>query len=571
MREGRFVMQKLAVRALSFAGVLGAVLSTMCSSPPPPPIITSQPTSLASVGGETSATFSRAACFHHTIGGTLCHPDTVVTQFNGGSGNSWAFSTNGGFNWNTCDVATKAPKGCGFKNGPVPLATSNLLNQANWNGDPSIAASPDGLTVVMANMANFIGQTTTVSRLVIVSTSTDGGQHFTKSFIANLAGCPNEVQIDQEALTADPLVANQYYVAWRDRVRDSAGIEHHYGACGVRFRVDPDTGSATFDQPNAIPTQDQFNRGVGGLLVDAHDTVLTVMYADTDIAAGECGGTVGVGWKSVTSFNAGSTWPIASSIDSTSTFRTCLPDETSGIVQPGMRDFGLASDTVGTLWAAVPSIADSLGFRVFTSTNFGATWTPFTTVEIGRGAYSFFPTLTAGPLGRIGLSFQALGTAADGSLDVTTFFAAHRPSDAAFVGPVAISLPYIGNRPPPQGTCGHSLCTVDGPLLAGCDPLGCVAAACQVDSFCCDLFDPNGWSRSCAFMVGNTFNNGTVSVCPGFTCGGRVLGDYAGGTSITTGNVGGGVETFIPVWTQGSVASTGYQSTVAASVVTVNP
>ena len=46
---------------------------------------------------------------------------------------------------------------------------------------------------------------------------------------------------------------------------------------------------------------------------------------------------------------------------------------------------------------------------------------------------------------------------------------------------------------PPQGTCAHDLCADSTALTPGCDPTGCVASVCNVDSFCCQL----DWDSIC--------------------------------------------------------------------------
>ena len=56
--------------------------------------------------------------------------------------------------------------------------------------------------------------------------------------------------------------------------------------------------------------------------------------------------------------------------------------------------------------------------------------------------------------------------------------------------------PTSGNEPP-QGTCGHSLCTSGGALDEGCDTQGCTVVICDPsylgDDFCCT----SSWDSQC--------------------------------------------------------------------------
>ena len=166
----------------------------------------------------------------------------------------------------------------------------------------------------------------------------------------------------------------------------------------------------------------------------------------------------------------------------------------------------------------------------------------------------------------MGLSFQALGAAPPGSpsdVGVNTWFAALEPGASSFIGPTSISTTYFADRPPVAGqVCAHSLCTVGGPLAAGCDPAGFTTTVCNLPGFayCCT----SNWDRACAYNIGN-------AACPAFTCGGRTLGDYASQTSLVTGALSGQGATFMPVWTQGAITPSGLRNVISASLVQVTP
>jgi Stigma-specific protein, Stig1 len=59
---------------------------------------------------------------------------------------------------------------------------------------------------------------------------------------------------------------------------------------------------------------------------------------------------------------------------------------------------------------------------------------------------------------------------------------------------------------PSIGTCSHDLCASGNKLSNSCDPDGCVAAICSVDSFCCTT----SWDSICVGRVATS--------CSGKTC-----------------------------------------------------
>ena len=169
----------------------------------------------------------------------------------------------------------------------------------------------------MANLVNVSGQNVTDNpHGVAISTSIDGGQHFTRSYLANELGCGDD-EVDQETLTADTVVPNQYFLTWRYK----APLAANSGACGISFTVNATVGGtvAFASTPKSVPVQDQFNEGVGGILIQEAGDTITLVNADTDVPGANgnnCDGPITMGWRSLTSIDCGQTWPISGFIAS---------------------------------------------------------------------------------------------------------------------------------------------------------------------------------------------------------------------------------------------------------------
>jgi hypothetical protein len=533
-------------------GMLGALALALggCPPPPPPPILATPLPGLGFPGSESSATYARRTTdmIDPTSGTPIPgHPGTLVVELNGSSViNSWAYSVNGGAFWTPCDVNKPS---CGDGVLGVPKAKlSNVFAQQAWDGDPGVAASIDGRTVVMVNMAH----TTRLDGLpdtIVLSSSIDGGKSFIKTIFPDPFQCVGYSE-DQPSLAADTVVPNRFWAAWRHRSTEDG----FYGVCAWGYSVDPATGSFTFvGGHNDIDVEHDPLRSPGGLIVQARANEVTIVNSNTGFEADVgCDGTYTNKWFSITSTDTGTTWTRKASIDQ-SNIRTCLPDSVDGAIETDIRNFAFVRDPNGTMHVAVPN-DDNLGFKLLTSTDGAQSWA-FDVIVAGN-MQVVFPTLAVDDKGRLGLSFQAVGKNEAGLVAASTWFAAVPAGFVSFVGPVPISGGYKANNPPPQGSCSHSLCSTGAGLVAACDPTGCVNAV-LAQNFACTL----GWTRGCADLVG--------SVCKPFTCSTRWLGDYTGvATVVPSGDIPGVNATFMPSWTQTTISGA---HQVHAALVQVSP
>jgi hypothetical protein len=126
--------------------------------------------------------------------------------------------------------------------------------------------------------------------------------------------------------------------------------------------------------------------GQGGLMVQAGDGAVTVMYSANDdppqptCTASGAGVPSQMGWGTVTTYDKGINWTTDPLIFQTSSYVWCMGDTTHQVFT-GLRDFGFTRAGNGHLYAAVHS--DPNEIRVFESDNRGAAWREFCPANIG--------------------------------------------------------------------------------------------------------------------------------------------------------------------------------------------
>lgn len=348
---------------------------------------------------ETSMTFSSGG--RGPPGTGFLAPSTIV-QFNDFSKPSyfgWSW-TSDGINWNYCNAVIP---GCGGTGVPVPLAAG----QANWRGDPGIAAASDQSGIVVATqLANSVGDSGDPN-MIVASLSFDGGRTFTSTVHVNDAGCSNGDQ-DQQAVAADPTTQpTTFWFVWRHNGAAWTG-GGTYGACVRGGTVNPVTRAIDW----LGPSEDVENLdrtpfwGVGGLLVQAGRGALTVAYSNTDHIFDDCSAGKEVRWFTVTSTNNGVDWTPSHEVYDTQIFGWCAASDR---LLNTLRAFGFVRDATGAYWMAVH---DSPGtVKVFVSTDTGATWLESVTLRTGNDL--LFPTVATDFEMRDSVS--VIGATADGT------------------------------------------------------------------------------------------------------------------------------------------------------------
>lgn len=349
------------VRSAACLGIALVVALALTGCPSEVP----SPETVVSPGAETSMAY--------VSGLSGVAPPTWLAAFNGGaSGHGWALSTNDGASWTAFDAWTPGTGGP-TAGTPMNIIPPGLPGQGVdsagrpvWAGDPAIAASPDGTVVAMANLAcgGLPCGTIAAVNAVVVSLSYDGGRTFPQSFQVNSKGC-SDGQQDQETIafdsTADLVTGNgqlpELWIGFRHR---GGEIPLLWGACVRGARIDPQAQTLTWLNPATdIATLDRdFGRGVGGLVIQARDGIVSLMYSNTDYfgrnGAGNpicpIGGSGQVRWFLTESTDDGASWTGAEYIAGPAT----LPCFVSG-VEIGIRNFGFAQSPQGMQYFAVPA------------------------------------------------------------------------------------------------------------------------------------------------------------------------------------------------------------------------
>jgi hypothetical protein len=276
-----------------------------------------------------------------------------------------------------------------------------LFNQADWRGDPAIAAAPQGGGIVVyENMALDTSQNwNDKPHLVVAALSFDGGAHFVNSVLVNDGSCTNNV--DQGAVAFDPTSSTPdiWFVFRHNGVGVGAGT---YGLCVRGGTVNPSTHSIDWFGPahEVGNVQRAFGYGVGGALVQPGYGNVTVVYSNTDHEYTDCSWGKDITWYSVTSWDGGWNWTSSKQIYDTPSFAWCT---TGNHYLNSIRAFGFARDGQGNLWTA---LNDSLGsIRVFTSSNEGWSWTQSNYITVPGYPSLYLPTVAADAAGRVTVGF----------------------------------------------------------------------------------------------------------------------------------------------------------------------
>ncbi len=335
------------------------------------------------------------------------------------SPNGWAFSIDDGTTWtrsNAYAVGSGGPVGWGPFHviPPAPGQGLQTVDSAGntaplWAGDPTVAVSPDGTVVALANLA--LAKPGSSTDRVVVSLSYDGGRTFPQSFLVNDTGCYDGIQ-DQPTIAFDPArdVSSEQSPEFWIAFRHSGVGAGFFGACARGARIDPDARTLSWLRPaDAIDGLNrQFAQDVGGLVVQARAGIVSVMYADTSFfgrgGISSCSGTSNgtVSWFINESTDNGDNWSNAEYIAGPATIQCFV----SG-VEVGLRSFAFAQDSSGMQYFAVPAGSDGgRSVDIWRRDRAAGPASPllFDARIHNRGSNGiFFPTLAADSIGRIGL------------------------------------------------------------------------------------------------------------------------------------------------------------------------
>src|SRR5437899_2379601 len=170
-------------------------------------------------------------------------------------------------------------------------AGGNAANGGDFqrSSDPWVTSSPNGDAYFISLSISFIGDTSTTGSAVLVSKSTDGGDHWGDP--VTLVRDVGDADVapfyfnDKESITADPFDSNYVYAVW-DRTRkpgeaESVNAEHSFAFRGDTLFSRTTNGGRTWEAPQTIFTRSKNSGTIGnqiavlpdGSLVDIFDSL----------------------------------------------------------------------------------------------------------------------------------------------------------------------------------------------------------------------------------------------------------------------------------------------------------
>lgn len=422
-----------------------------------------------------------------------CDSDPLITWSD--DGRHWHACTAGG----AADSHVSPKEKCPAKWPKHPF-------QANWGGDPCLAAPPTGRGIVVGgNMAKSINPSAKSADMIVAPVSLDGGRTFAfTEWVNDSLWNPGESSgdtpdIDQPHLAADPRALEPIvWFAWRQRDQLANTIAVRGGT------VIPKTKKIQwFRDGMKIPSNLNFQGfsgldGVGGLYILPLGNIVTVIYSDSgkhyrvcrDDPQSAYPATIGI--RSVSSFDGGKTWRDSKPVLTSNQFSRCAIG--FHYENSARSYFGCARDNLGRLWVAMNDTPGSL--QVLMSEDEGSSWTSVITLGgpnpefIAYGGF-YQPTMAADGHGHVGLAFYV----GDGPSSAAYFFSVRRPTF---------------------------------------DPL-----------------DPAGWTYP--RKIGNSFNTGTPQAQA--VNGARWLGDYNSMAAVPPGSFGEPRAQFLLAWVERSTDS----------------
>ncbi len=366
---------------------------------------------------------------------------------------AWFFAQDATSNpYTHCSPSTAGCADCA-QTTQFPTIGFTTLTGSDLLGSPSLAADNQG-NVVYVGLASTTGSSTTADT-VVAMISTDGGQTFNNMVVVNSDSghsCNTGTQRLPHATFDTTVFPPVLYVVWGN---NNSG---QFGGCMRHGTIDITNTQAIAGCPTSpiiMPVIDWITNsdgdssesisnmkqscnwdgcqvGQGGLMVQAGDGNVTVMYSGND-AVGECvdggsGNFTQMGWGTVTTFDEGVSWSTDPWIVLSDNYPRCIgPAGPTPMIPTGFRDFGFTRAGNGHLYAAVHDTTDSI--RVFDSDDKGRHWREFCIGNIGNqpdgGAGSTGVNVQSTPWVATGISnntgsgpsgFSCLNQVADGGL-----------------------------------------------------------------------------------------------------------------------------------------------------------
>src|SRR5437588_8375400 len=313
--------------------------------------------------------------------------------FGGARGLAAAVTHDGGLTWSSTHPHFSSCAGGTVTNGGDFQRAS----------DPWVTFSPNGDAYFLSLSLTFIGPTSTTGSGVLVSKSTDGGDHWSNP--VTLVRNTGDADVapfffnDKESITADPFDSNYVYAVW-DRLRKpgeakSVNAEHSWAFRGDTLFSRTTDGGQTWEAPRAILKRTSLTGSIGNQIAVLPDGTLVDVF---DFAHGSGKNFPGFDIQVQRSTDHGSTWSEPIQVAPERAVRVFDPDTGRSVRAGGglpdiAVDRNLGSPGYGNLYAVW---GDSFGSEkikstlhstiVFTeSTDGGLTWSPLSRIDQSRG------------------------------------------------------------------------------------------------------------------------------------------------------------------------------------------